>query len=423
MASEDYIVRVVLRPDLDKEALRSAFEETLSDIRVRISPEVEQEYVDSIMSEDDPERRAEILREILAEIRNGNRSGERSNAALEAAEQHLRNAEVAREAHGRNRRVVENKGLLGETSDVMPVPDEDEERGSRALETLNRNMGRAAGYLADGTKFLMTSSFELVEGIYNQMKQASPLLQAVESMFNLAVQLFFMPMGNKLGEILIPATVDLLEKVTDMWDAFEGQSLGEMVTTAITEGTKVFGEYLIDIGSTLSEEQGIVGSIGEMFVTLGTFIESNGAQTLSVVVKLADWVLNNLPAFIQWYVAMKGVEVGSQLFSSIPLVGSLIGGVVGGAMGFAISDIAMTTLGVPGYAEGGVVPATPGGRLVVVGEGGEDEIIVPKSKLGTMGGTVYITNNFSGYTREELIDEVNRIIDSQIARSRSTGGF
>ena len=36
---------------------------------------------------------------------------------------------------------------------------------------------------------------------------------------------------------------------------------------------------------------------------------------------------------------------------------------------------------VPGLAQGGIVPATPGGRLVNVGEGGEAEAIIPLSRM------------------------------------------
>jgi hypothetical protein len=34
------------------------------------------------------------------------------------------------------------------------------------------------------------------------------------------------------------------------------------------------------------------------------------------------------------------------------------------------------------WLKGGIVPATPGGRLAVIGEGGEDEAVIPLSKLG-----------------------------------------
>lgn len=44
-----------------------------------------------------------------------------------------------------------------------------------------------------------------------------------------------------------------------------------------------------------------------------------------------------------------------------------------------------------GFAEGGFVPATPGGRLIRVGEGGEGEFIVPQSQAGSMGQRINIT--------------------------------
>ncbi|MGH8878922.1 MAG: hypothetical protein ACRD0P_16550, partial [Stackebrandtia sp.] len=40
---------------------------------------------------------------------------------------------------------------------------------------------------------------------------------------------------------------------------------------------------------------------------------------------------------------------------------------------------------IPTLAEGGIVPATPGGVLAVIGEGHEDEAVIPLSKLDSMG--------------------------------------
>lgn len=44
--------------------------------------------------------------------------------------------------------------------------------------------------------------------------------------------------------------------------------------------------------------------------------------------------------------------------------------------------------GIPGLASGGYVPATPGGRIVRLGEGGEGEWVIPDSKMG--GRTVLV---------------------------------
>lgn len=38
------------------------------------------------------------------------------------------------------------------------------------------------------------------------------------------------------------------------------------------------------------------------------------------------------------------------------------------------------------HAGGGIVPPSPGGRLIVAGDGGEAEAVIPMSRMGTMGG-------------------------------------
>ena len=52
-----------------------------------------------------------------------------------------------------------------------------------------------------------------------------------------------------------------------------------------------------------------------------------------------------------------------------------IGG--GSILGVAIPSVTLTTAPIPYLASGGIVPATSGGRLAVVGEGGRDEAVVP----------------------------------------------
>ncbi len=64
---------------------------------------------------------------------------------------------------------------------------------------------------------------------------------------------------------------------------------------------------------------------------------------------------------------------------------------------------------VPGMATGGVVKARPGGKLVRLGEGGQDEWVIPKDKMGGMMGglqassspTIHI--NGSGLDQGQLL--------------------
>ncbi|MER7002203.1 hypothetical protein ABT297_04030 [Dactylosporangium sp. NPDC000555] len=77
-----------------------------------------------------------------------------------------------------------------------------------------------------------------------------------------------------------------------------------------------------------------------------------------------------------------------------------------GGWAFNIDDIFPD---IPLLAEGGIVPATPGGRLLVAGEAGEDEAVIPLSKLGGgLGGPVVIELRSGGSALDDLLVEILR---------------
>ena len=87
-----------------------------------------------------------------------------------------------------------------------------------------------------------------------------------------------------------------------------------------------------------------------------------------------------------------GQALGQKILEGMALALGSIGDVIGGAVGGAFSGIGLPDINIPGFAAGGVVPATPGGRIVRVGEGGRDEAIVPLGRGGGgAGGNTYIT--------------------------------
>lgn len=71
---------------------------------------------------------------------------------------------------------------------------------------------------------------------------------------------------------------------------------------------------------------------------------------------------------------------------------------------------------IPNLADGGIIPATPGGRLVNVAEAGKAEAVIPLDRLGDLGGgqtvNVYINQ---AVTAQTIIDTLNRY-----ARSNGT---
>ncbi len=284
---------------------------------------------------------------------------------------------------------------------------------------------------ASGLKSVATQSLGFVEMIYGYMKRSSPLMQSIESLFNLAVQLFFMPLGNKLAETILPATLDLVDAVLDIWDKFEGKSLGEMMEFAIKEGVKVFSSYIIDIGETLKDEKGIVGSIGNFLVTLGTFVEENGEAIITTVLNVATTILENFKEFVSLYVGLMSAQIGATIGGSSILGNLLIpaGALIGAGAGFAIgAGGTYGVMSIAGFAEGGYVPSREGGTLAIVGEGGEGEHIVPESKADAfaasrMKGSNTYNITINGYTDSELKRYVQDIVSEQVSFSRLKGSF
>ena len=68
-----------------------------------------------------------------------------------------------------------------------------------------------------------------------------------------------------------------------------------------------------------------------------------------------------------------------------PPFGLILAGIaLTGLIGAIIAAVASASAGAPKLAKGGGVKASPGGTNVIVGEGGEDELITPLSKIGQL---------------------------------------
>jgi len=267
----------------------------------------------------------------------------------------------------------------------------------------------------------LTKGFGIVEDIYGRLKSASPLLQTIEQLFNLAMTLFFMPLGNKLAEVLIPATVDLLDKVVDMWDAFEGKTLGEMFAYAIDYGVKLFGEYFTNIGELLEDQGGLVGGIGTMLQTIGAFIEGPAIGVLNTILTATTVILSHLKEFISLWIAMKAAEMAINAMGIFKDLGAGTMVAVAAIAALAAGATSYGTLTGLGMADGGYVPAKAGGSLRVLGEGGKGEYVIPEDRMGSVGGSTTI--NVYGYTDSELKTIIRDTVNEQVSQSRIRGSF
>ena len=268
-------------------------------------------------------------------------------------------------------------------------------------------------------------AFDVVDGIYKEIKKSSPLLQTLESLFNLAMQLFFMPLGNKLAEVLLPAVINLVETAAKMWDELGDGNLSQIFAKAIEWGVNAIAKFFTDVGGTLKSQGGLLGSIGKMMESIGNFVKGGLLNVINAILNLTGFVIDNLKTILATIVAFKAAHLAAQIATMYVIMhsGEKINGTSVG-IGMAAATIAgfAGTYGVlssQGLADGGEIKHTPGGRLVTVAEN-EDEIIMPKSKAG-MGGNV--TNNFYGYTSDDIRDMIDRSVSEKISLSYIKGGY
>lgn len=305
---------------------------------------------------------------------------------------------------------------------------EEEEEADRSKQTRYlQATARYSGELAGAGMFLLKGTFGILEDIHKRMKSASPLLQTIESLIQLAVTLFFMPLGNKLAEVMLPAVLDLVDAVVDMWDSFEGQTLGEMFEHALDYGVDLFADYFRDLGSLLEDQGGILGAIGSLMTWVGDFLDNNAQGLLEGILNVMEWVLDNIKTVISLIVAFYTMQYASNIAmmavtaSSGSIAGwfGLGGAVAAGAIAGLGTFAGLTFLGL---AEGGHVDARPGGTPAIIGEGGEGEWVIPDSKMGSVG----TTNNyytFNGFTSDDVIRLIRDEVSSQVSLSRLKGGF
>jgi hypothetical protein len=102
------------------------------------------------------------------------------------------------------------------------------------------------------------------------------------------------------------------------------------------------------------------------------FIKSIPKKVSSALSNMWNGLKSGFRAAINWVIGK-----WNGLSFTIPSV-TILGKTLGGGT--------LNTPNIPYLADGGVVPATPGGRLVVMGEGGEDEVAAPVSKLPDLAG-------------------------------------
>ena len=286
---------------------------------------------------------------------------------------------------------------------------------------------------------VLKKSFGILEDLHKRLLSASPLLRNIESLFNLAVQLFFMPLGNKLAEIMIPAVIDLVDRVTALWESFEGKSLGQILGIMIEEGATIFGEYFNDLGDQLEDEGGLLGSIASFLHTIGDMIQSGELVTfIKVGLGLLTFIIDHFKEMIALIVAFKAASLANQIATMFVIATSVAYGGTGAPAGLAIAAAASAaSLGIGAAAgsaaysymdSGGslgaaALGATPAGVIYNTGKVTTQEATKGAKQIKSLTEHNSVTYQFYGYTDDDVRDTVKREVSDQIKYAKLKGSF
>ncbi len=332
------------------------------------------------------------------------------------------------------------------------------------------NIGIAAMKMGIG---IFKSMLGTVTKISKQMLSTSPVFQAVLNILNLAYTMLFLPMATAFSDQLIPIVESVLDfsmeigdKLSTIIGAIPKDTLNKLtdgltdMAESFTAGVGTIGatfwdnmvDAILKMGKVISDPSfpkmvsdflGIIPNLLDLATTIVDFISKNSEDiikdvnaglevftkmvnegfftkflsfSITILDKLqskADDIANSitilvddLPAIMNATISLTkfflGVANGPRTFvaalSTIPTV--IANAIKGVFSGFHW----------PKFATGGHVPATPGGSLVTVGEGGEGEYIIPDSKMNTgitinFNGPVYGTDDFKSKVKS-IVSEV-----------------
>lgn len=169
-------------------------------------------------------------------------------------------------------------------------------------------------------------------------------------------------------------------------------------------------QRIANLQSELAFYSQYAGNVGNIFSNLVS-VQMAGDDELSARKKQNIRTLYRLQQAAN--IAQIGVDTAAAIirqFKDYRFPRALLQSIVIGGMGITQAAVVASTP--PPVADGGIIPASPGGTLVQAGEAGRDEAIVPlNSDNNSFGGVLNLTLDLgSGITKKVQIDLNNRSI-------------
>lgn len=294
-------------------------------------------------------------------------------------------------------------GFVGKLFGGSEGEEAGKEAGVQAMATITKDLGGSIATIGS----LVALAVSIIGAIWSRLKKSSPILQAIGDLFDLAMNLFFMPFGNALGETLMPAMMGLIDMAigwVDFWQdpwgeiiAFFGNLWGELCKffQPVTDMIDKAGKWILE---TLSAGWSKVVDIAH---TIGNFIFNFYSKIFSGI----STVFSKLFTFIYNFYKELIPTIVNAVSTAIKAVGDIMGD-VGNNIGNFFDKINP-------FATGGIINKP---TLGLVGEAGP-EAIVPLNEAGGIGTTYVININGDVYGVSDLETRIEKVIQRTANKS------
>jgi hypothetical protein len=213
------------------------------------------------------------------------------------------------------------------------------------------------------------------------------------------------------------ATADDSKRMKEAFDQVK-QSIGVGLLPILEKVTPEFMKF----ADFARENEGVIiklaGAIGAVAVAT---LAVNAATAVNPYVAAAAGIVAMAFAFEHLYREVEKINKLGGLAARV--LGAVFGGPSGklgsflkiegsirnlfGVRQTPIRGDGFSGLNIPQMADGGIIKASPGGTLALIGEGGRDEAVIPLDRMGSMGGN-NVTINVQGGDPNAVVDALRR---------------
>jgi phage-related protein len=252
------------------------------------------------------------------------------------------------------------------------------------ISALVQNFPAMLQVLVDSLPMFIDAVMQIVDGIVAYLPQLIVVLsQLIVGIVNALIQPTNLQLILKAGLTLL---IELVKAIPQIIQNFAQAipTLIDSIVEFLTSPESIKMVIVAGIELFMALVKAVPQILGALFKAFGDLFGKLWDRLKTLFTEFAGKFGNAIGSVFKG--AINGVLAFIENFINAPI--DIINGFVDtinsafGAVGVNIGKIGRVSLG--RMASGGIVPSTAGGRLILAGEGGQDEWVVPESKMASM---------------------------------------